>query len=170
MKTQLKMHWLYSIFSLSTSLYPLKIRLRNLDPFSSPKDEVATLIGQEGNRESKIFSEGFSSANHNEGFTWVLFRPAFRKNPGRTVFRRVWFIQELKITQKNKGLWLMPNLKANEIRIEYDSVGDSSSPPLLLIIGFAGQMIFLGWGTMRATCRNGPLCDPIRQSRCRAFV
>ena len=36
----------------------------------------------------------------------------------------------------------MPNVKANQICIEYDSFGDSSSPPLLLIIGLAGQMIF----------------------------
>jgi pimeloyl-ACP methyl ester carboxylesterase len=36
----------------------------------------------------------------------------------------------------------MPNVIANGIRIEYDTFGDSSSPPLLLIIGFSGQMIF----------------------------
>jgi len=35
----------------------------------------------------------------------------------------------------------MSNLKANGIRIEYDTFGDSSSPPLLLIMGLSGQMI-----------------------------
>jgi pimeloyl-ACP methyl ester carboxylesterase len=36
----------------------------------------------------------------------------------------------------------MPNVSANGIRIEYDTHGDPSSPPLLLIMGFGGQMIF----------------------------
>jgi pimeloyl-ACP methyl ester carboxylesterase len=35
----------------------------------------------------------------------------------------------------------VPNLTANGIRIEYESFGDRSSPPLLLIMGFGGQMI-----------------------------
>lgn len=35
----------------------------------------------------------------------------------------------------------MPNVKANEIQIEYDTFGDSSSPPLLLIMGLGAQMI-----------------------------
>jgi pimeloyl-ACP methyl ester carboxylesterase len=35
----------------------------------------------------------------------------------------------------------MPNLTANGIRIEYDTFGDPSCPPLLLIMGFGGQMI-----------------------------
>lgn len=35
----------------------------------------------------------------------------------------------------------MPNVEANGIRIEYDTFGDKSSPPLLLIIGLGGQMI-----------------------------
>jgi pimeloyl-ACP methyl ester carboxylesterase len=35
----------------------------------------------------------------------------------------------------------MPNLPTNGIQIEYDTFGDSSSPPLLLIMGFGGQMI-----------------------------
>jgi len=35
----------------------------------------------------------------------------------------------------------MPSLDANGIRIEYDTFGDASSPPLLLIMGLDGQMI-----------------------------
>jgi len=35
----------------------------------------------------------------------------------------------------------MSNVEANGIRIEYDTFGDNSSPPLLLIIGLGGQMI-----------------------------
>jgi pimeloyl-ACP methyl ester carboxylesterase len=35
----------------------------------------------------------------------------------------------------------MPSLEANGIRIEYDTFGDASSPPLLLIMGLSGQMI-----------------------------
>jgi pimeloyl-ACP methyl ester carboxylesterase len=35
----------------------------------------------------------------------------------------------------------MPSLRANGIRIEYDTFGDRSHPPLLLIMGFGGQMI-----------------------------
>ncbi len=35
----------------------------------------------------------------------------------------------------------MPNVTANGIQIEYDTFGDSSSAPLLLIIGLGGQMI-----------------------------
>ena len=37
----------------------------------------------------------------------------------------------------------MPNATANEIQIEYDTFGDPSSPPLLLIMGLGEQM--LGW-------------------------
>lgn len=36
----------------------------------------------------------------------------------------------------------MSNVKANGIQIEYDTFGDSSSAPLLLIIGLGSQMIF----------------------------
>lgn len=35
----------------------------------------------------------------------------------------------------------MPNVYANGIQIEYDTFGDRSSPPLLLVMGFSGQMI-----------------------------
>ena len=35
----------------------------------------------------------------------------------------------------------MPNVEANGIRIEYETFGESSSSPLLLIIGLAGQLI-----------------------------
>lgn len=37
----------------------------------------------------------------------------------------------------------MPNTTANGIQIEYDTFGDNSSPPLLLIMGLSAQMI--GW-------------------------
>ncbi len=35
----------------------------------------------------------------------------------------------------------MPHVEANGIRIEYETFGDSSAPPLLLIIGLGGQLI-----------------------------
>ena len=35
----------------------------------------------------------------------------------------------------------MPNAKANGIEIEYDTIGNPSSPPLLLIMGLGGQLI-----------------------------
>ncbi len=35
----------------------------------------------------------------------------------------------------------MPNIKANNINIEYDTFGNRYSPPLLLIMGLSGQMI-----------------------------
>jgi pimeloyl-ACP methyl ester carboxylesterase len=35
----------------------------------------------------------------------------------------------------------MPNVKANGINIEYDTFGDASNPPLLLIMGLGAQMI-----------------------------
>ncbi len=35
----------------------------------------------------------------------------------------------------------MPKVETNGIQIEYDTFGDSSSPPLLLIMGLGGQMI-----------------------------
>lgn len=35
----------------------------------------------------------------------------------------------------------MPNVKANGIQIEYDTIGNPSSPPLLLIMGLGGQLI-----------------------------
>ena len=37
----------------------------------------------------------------------------------------------------------MPNVFANGIQIEYETFGEPSSPPLLLIAGIGGQMI--GW-------------------------
>lgn len=36
----------------------------------------------------------------------------------------------------------MPSVSANGIQIEYETFGESVSPPLLLIIGLAGQLIF----------------------------
>ncbi len=36
----------------------------------------------------------------------------------------------------------MPNVTANGIQIEYETFGDSSSPPLILIMGLSAQMIF----------------------------
>ena len=35
----------------------------------------------------------------------------------------------------------MPNVNANGIQIEYDTIGDPSAPPLLLIMGLGGQLI-----------------------------
>ncbi|MBW2622344.1 MAG: alpha/beta hydrolase, partial [Deltaproteobacteria bacterium] len=35
----------------------------------------------------------------------------------------------------------MPNVTANGIQIEYDTFGDTSSPPLLLVMGLGAQMI-----------------------------
>jgi pimeloyl-ACP methyl ester carboxylesterase len=35
----------------------------------------------------------------------------------------------------------MPNVKANGMQIEYDTIGDPSAPPLLLIMGLGGQLI-----------------------------
>jgi hypothetical protein len=35
----------------------------------------------------------------------------------------------------------MPNVEANGIQIEYETFGESSASPLLLIIGLAGQLI-----------------------------
>ena len=35
----------------------------------------------------------------------------------------------------------MPNCTAKGIQIEYDTFGDSTSPPLLLIMGLGSQMI-----------------------------
>jgi pimeloyl-ACP methyl ester carboxylesterase len=45
---------------------------------------------------------------------------------------------------------VMPSVRANGIQIEYDTFGDDSSPPLLLIMGFGGQMIL--WD--REFCRQ----------------
>lgn len=36
----------------------------------------------------------------------------------------------------------MPNVTANGIQIEYETFGENTSPPLLLVIGLGGQMIF----------------------------
>jgi pimeloyl-ACP methyl ester carboxylesterase len=36
----------------------------------------------------------------------------------------------------------MPKASANHIRIEYETLGDPSSPPILLIIGLGGQLIY----------------------------
>ena len=36
----------------------------------------------------------------------------------------------------------MPSVRANGIQLEYETFGESTSPPLLLIIGLAGQLIF----------------------------
>ena len=35
----------------------------------------------------------------------------------------------------------MPKVKANGIEIEYDTIGNSASPALLLIMGLGGQLI-----------------------------
>jgi pimeloyl-ACP methyl ester carboxylesterase len=47
----------------------------------------------------------------------------------------------------------MPNIEANNIRIEYETFGEPERPPLLLIIGFGSQMIF--W--------DNALCEELAQ-------
>jgi pimeloyl-ACP methyl ester carboxylesterase len=36
----------------------------------------------------------------------------------------------------------MPKVSANNIRIEYETLGDPSSPPILLVIGLGGHLIY----------------------------
>ena len=45
-------------------------------------------------------------------------------------------------TGRKKG-YIMPSVTANGIKIEYETFGDKSSPPILLIMGLGDQMI--GW-------------------------
>jgi len=40
------------------------------------------------------------------------------------------------------GGMIMPSVSANDIQIEYQTFGEPASPPLLLIMGLAGQLIF----------------------------
>jgi len=49
----------------------------------------------------------------------------------------------------------MPSLRANGIQIEYDTFGDGSSPPLLLIMGFGGQMILWDQDFCRQLAETG---------------
>lgn len=49
----------------------------------------------------------------------------------------------------------MPNLTANGIKIEYDTFGDPSSPPLLLIMGLGRQMIAWGEAVCDQLARQG---------------
>ncbi|NOY69065.1 MAG: alpha/beta hydrolase [Deltaproteobacteria bacterium] len=49
----------------------------------------------------------------------------------------------------------MPNTVVNSIRIEYETFGDPSSPPLLLIIGLAGQLIFWDEEICRKLAESG---------------
>ncbi len=49
----------------------------------------------------------------------------------------------------------MPKARANGIEIEYDTCGDSSSPPLLLIMGLGGQMILWDWEFCKALAEQG---------------
>jgi len=35
----------------------------------------------------------------------------------------------------------MPSATANGIKIEYETIGNPSSPPLLLVMGLGGQLI-----------------------------
>jgi len=49
----------------------------------------------------------------------------------------------------------MPNVTANGIQIEYETFGDSSAPPLLLIIGFAGQLIYWDEQLCRKLAESG---------------
>ena len=49
----------------------------------------------------------------------------------------------------------MPNVKANGMQIEYDTVGDPSAPPLLLIMGLGGQLIHWDEGFCRQLADKG---------------
>ena len=49
----------------------------------------------------------------------------------------------------------MPNVKANGIQIEYDTIGNPSSPPLLLIMGLGGQLIHWDEGFCRQLADKG---------------
>jgi pimeloyl-ACP methyl ester carboxylesterase len=44
---------------------------------------------------------------------------------------------------KRREIFVMPNTTANGIQIEYETLGERPSPPLLLIMGLSAQMI--GW-------------------------
>jgi pimeloyl-ACP methyl ester carboxylesterase len=49
----------------------------------------------------------------------------------------------------------MPNVKANGIQIEYDTIGNPSFPPLLLIMGLGGQLIHWDEGFCRELSDRG---------------
>ena len=49
----------------------------------------------------------------------------------------------------------MPNVKVNGIQIEYDTIGNPSSPPLLLIMGLGGQLIHWGEDFCRQLADRG---------------
>src|SRR4051812_43491201 len=49
----------------------------------------------------------------------------------------------------------MPRTTANGIEIEYDTVGDSSDPALLLVMGFTAQLIAWEEGFCRALADRG---------------
>jgi pimeloyl-ACP methyl ester carboxylesterase len=49
----------------------------------------------------------------------------------------------------------MPNVKANGIQIEYDTIGNPSLPPLLLIMGLGGQLIHWDEGFCRELSDRG---------------
>ena len=49
----------------------------------------------------------------------------------------------------------MPNVKANGVQIEYDTIGDPSAPPLLLIMGLGGQLIHWDEGLCRQLADKG---------------
>ncbi|MCP4629462.1 MAG: alpha/beta hydrolase [bacterium] len=49
----------------------------------------------------------------------------------------------------------MPNVKANGMQVEYDTIGDPSAPPLLLIMGLGGQLIHWDEGFCRQLAGKG---------------
>jgi pimeloyl-ACP methyl ester carboxylesterase len=49
----------------------------------------------------------------------------------------------------------MPNVKANGIQIEYDTIGNPTLPPLLLIMGLGGQLIHWDEGFCRQLADKG---------------
>ena len=49
----------------------------------------------------------------------------------------------------------MPSVRTNGIQLEYEAFGESTSPPLLLIIGLAGQLIFWDEELCRQLAQQG---------------
>ena len=59
----------------------------------------------------------------------------------------------------------MPQVRANGIDIEYESFGRDGDPLILLIMGFAAQLIFLAGGALPRAGREGVSRRQVRQPR-----
>jgi len=57
--------------------------------------------------------------------------------------------------RRNEGDDLMPQAKANKISIEYETFGDPSSPPILLIVGLSAQLIYWDEEFCRQLAQSG---------------